>query len=116
MNIIGIHDGHNSGASLIVDGELKFAIAEERLTRNKNEYGFPIKSINYCLNKYQLKKKDIHYIAVSTINLPPKYFAIKRNTSMSISDYINEQEKYWYPKIDAWYPKNDVGYPKIDYS
>ncbi len=110
MNIIGIHDGHNSGASLIVDGELKFAIAEERLTRNKNEYGFPIKSINYCLNKYQLKKKDIHYIAVSTINLPPKYFAIKRNTSMSISDYINEQEKYWYPKI---YEKKKVKYLKI---
>ena len=42
MIIIGIHDGHNSGASLFYDNKLICAVTEERFTR-KNEYGFPEK-------------------------------------------------------------------------
>ena len=45
MNVIGIHDGHNASACLIKNGELIAAIGEERLTRNKHQYGFPFKSI-----------------------------------------------------------------------
>ena len=41
MVILGIHDGHNASAALIINGELKCAIAEERLSRQKNHYGFP---------------------------------------------------------------------------
>ena len=99
MIILGIHDGHNSGVSLFIDGELKFAITEERISRKKNEYGFPYHAIKYCFKKNNLKNNDIDKIAVSTLNLPPKYFAVKRNTNFLISDYIKEQEEYWYPKI-----------------
>ena len=35
--ILGVHDGHNSGATLLQDGEITFSISEERLTRIKNE-------------------------------------------------------------------------------
>ena len=41
MVILGIHDGHNASASLIVDGELVCALGEERLSRDKHQYGFP---------------------------------------------------------------------------
>ena len=110
MILIGIHDGHNCGASLFIDGKLKFAITEERLTRKKNEYGFPKFSIEYCLKKYGLSKAQVDKVAVSTLNLPPRYFAVKRNTSFKISDYIKEQEEYWYPKI---YQNKTVKYLKI---
>ena len=43
MIILGIHDGHNCGASLFKNGTLLIAISEERITRNKNEYGYPEK-------------------------------------------------------------------------
>ena len=99
MIILGIHDGHNCGVSIFEDGKLLLALNEERITRNKNEYGFPLQSINYCLKYFNLKKKDINFIAVSTRNLPPKYFAVKRNTSFSIEDYKKEQDSYWYQKI-----------------
>ena len=41
MYILGINDGHNSGASIFLNGKLICAISEERLSRIKNEYGFP---------------------------------------------------------------------------
>lgn len=99
MIILGIHDGHNCGVSLFVKNKLLFAISEERISRKKNEYGFPYNSIRYCLKKYGINKKKIDFIAVSTNHLPPKYFAVKRNTTFSIKDYLIEQKNYWYPKL-----------------
>jgi len=49
MKILGIHDGHNSGATLLVDGKIAAAVCEERLTRKKNEIGYPEKSIDDVL-------------------------------------------------------------------
>ena len=38
-NDLGIHDGHNGGATILQDGQIKYSISEERLTR-KNECGY----------------------------------------------------------------------------
>ena len=43
--ILGIHDGHNSSASLSKNGKIISSVLEERLTRNKNEVGYPQKAI-----------------------------------------------------------------------
>ena len=110
MIIIGIHDGHNCGASIFRNGKLLIAISEERITRKKNEYGFPIKSIEFCLKQSNVEKKDITHVAVSTKNLPPKYFQVKRNTTFTVDDYIKEQNLYWYPKI---YKNKKKNYLKI---
>ena len=37
MNVLGIWDGHDSGAALLQDGRLRFAVNEERLSRRKLE-------------------------------------------------------------------------------
>ena len=49
MKILGISLGHDSGASLVVDGYLKFAINEERLSRRKLHVGY----LTYQLSYYQ---------------------------------------------------------------
>ena len=49
-------------------------------------------------------------MAVGTLNLPPKYFFVKRNTTFTVDDYLKEQNQYWYPKI---YKKNNPKYLKI---
>lgn len=49
MHILGIHDGHNCGATLVSDGTVVASVCEERLTRNKNEVGYPEKSITEVL-------------------------------------------------------------------
>ena len=39
--VFGLHTGHNSAAALVEEGVLKMALQEERLTRIKNQGGFP---------------------------------------------------------------------------
>jgi carbamoyltransferase len=99
MNLLSIHDGHNCGVAIFIKGKLVCALSEERVTRNKNEYGFPMHAINYCLSYANLKKHQIDQISVSTKKLPPKYFLVKRNTNFKIEDYYKEQNEYWYKKI-----------------
>lgn len=47
--ILGIHDGHNATAALVADGVVVAAVQEERLTRRKNEIGYPRRAIEDCL-------------------------------------------------------------------
>ena len=66
MNILGIWDGHDSGAALLQDGQLRFAVNEERLTRRKLEVAFPARSIAACLAHAGLSPEQIDVVAAST--------------------------------------------------
>ncbi len=66
MYILGIWDGHDSGAALIKDDQILVAINEERLTRRKLEVRFPALAIKACLDYAHLAPSDIKYIAVSS--------------------------------------------------
>lgn len=99
MIILGIHDGHNASAALIVNGALVSAAGEERFSREKHHYGFPYRAIEAVLNYCDLTIKDVDRVAMSTKTLPPAYFKTRRNTTFSIEDYWKEQKEYWYPKL-----------------
>jgi len=50
MNILAINPGHNGSAALLVDGELKFYIEEERLSRSKydgNPFAGMVEALKY---------------------------------------------------------------------
>ena len=49
MYILGIHDGHNCGATLTRGAEVIASISEERLTRRKNDVGYPRNAIDEVL-------------------------------------------------------------------
>ena len=66
MIILGIHDGHNASASIIKDGKLICSIAEERLSRQKNHYGYPAKAIQCVLDFAGITSKDIDKVAMSS--------------------------------------------------
>jgi len=66
LNILGIWDGHDSGAALLQDGRLRFAINEERLSRRKLEIAFPTQSIAACLTYTGVHAEDIHLVAATT--------------------------------------------------
>lgn len=59
--VLGVHCGylHDSGAALIVDGQIKAAIAEERVSRVKKDNGFPMGAILKCLETQNLSLKDV---------------------------------------------------------
>jgi len=70
MLLLGIHDGHNSSACLFSDGEILFAIQEERLTNIKNFFGLPIKCIKLILKKFNLSPCDIDKVILNGFKVP----------------------------------------------
>ncbi|OUU19472.1 MAG: hypothetical protein CBB97_19345, partial [Candidatus Endolissoclinum sp. TMED37] len=64
MNILGIHFGHDSSASLLVNGKLIGAVQEERFSRIKNYSGFPFNSVNYLLKLANIKAHEIDIVAI----------------------------------------------------
>src|SRR3954469_8924580 len=65
MLILGLNMFHaDASAAIVVDGEVKFAIAEERLNRHKHFGGFPALAIKACLDAAGAKISDVDHIAV----------------------------------------------------
>ncbi len=72
VNILGVHIGHDSSASLLVDGHVVADVAEERFSRVKHFGGLPARSVEYCLEAGGLKSTDIDIVAVSSSYLFPE--------------------------------------------
>jgi carbamoyltransferase len=66
MIILGINAFHpDSSACLLINGEVKLALEEERINRIKHYSGLPINSIMLCLDKANVKFSEIDYIAIN---------------------------------------------------
>lgn len=76
MLILGLNMFHaDASAAIVVDGEIKFAIAEERLNRHKHFGGFPALAVKACLDAVGVKIADVDQVAVgqdSDANLAKK--------------------------------------------
>ncbi|MBI2630578.1 carbamoyl transferase [Candidatus Pacearchaeota archaeon] len=108
MKILGINAspwldvGHDASVALVIDGELKFAIEEERLTRKKRAYDLlPLLSIKACLDSQSLELDDIDYVVFSWDWVkvgPSKYAAYSVKTEEILSKFF--PKKYFdYKKI-----------------
>ena len=76
MLILGLNMFHaDASAAIVQDGEIVFAIAEERLNRVKHYAGFPALAIKACLDAAGAKIADVDHVAVgqdSDANLAKK--------------------------------------------
>ncbi len=107
MYILGIWDGHDSGAAIIKDNQILVALNEERLTRRKLEVRFPEHSIRSCLQHLNLAPSDIRHIAVSTYDFSKtlarifpqtkeEYYLIRRRKkSPGLLSTLKKRAKYW---------------------
>jgi len=113
VNVLGIWDGHDSGAALLKDGRLLFAVNEERLTRRKLEVRFPSRSIDACLESCGVTPREIDVVAASTFD-PAKtiarwwpgskerYYAVRRRqTQPGALSALTRRLKY---EITEWRP------------
>ena len=65
MLILGLNMFHaDASAAIVLDGEVKFAIAEERLNRHKHYGGFPALAVKACLDAVGAKISDVEHVAV----------------------------------------------------
>ena len=90
--ILGLWDGHDSGAALVRGGDVLFAINEERLTRRKLEIRFPHQAIGACLSALKISPADVQSVVYSTTDfaktltrsfpsLKEEYYQIRRRKS-----------------------------------
>jgi carbamoyltransferase len=63
VSILGISAFyHDSAACLLVDGEIVAAAQEERFTRLKHDYNFPLHAARYCLGEANLDANNLDYV------------------------------------------------------
>jgi carbamoyltransferase len=64
LNILGISAYyHDSAACLVRDGHIVAAAQEERFTRKKHDYRFPVLALEYCLAEAGLRAEDLDLVA-----------------------------------------------------
>lgn len=60
---------HDSGATLVVNGNHVCSISEERLTRRKHDGNFPEKSIEYCLSMANISADAVDLVCIPSMSL-----------------------------------------------
>lgn len=94
MRVLGVCDGHDSGACLFDNGTLTAAVSEERLTGLKRQPGFPYQSIQWCLDAAKLTPAQIDQVMIAEKSgrlahrlLDPIYR--KSNPNLSLNRWTN---------------------------
>lgn len=63
--ILGINcSGFHSSACMVVDGKVRFAICEERLSRMKQDKSFPLRAIRYCCDAAGVPFSEVGHVFV----------------------------------------------------
>ncbi len=62
-NILGINFSHDSSVTLISNGKVLFSIEEEKVSRTKQDYGWPLRAINHLFENSPVKRSEIDFIA-----------------------------------------------------
>jgi carbamoyltransferase len=64
---------HDSSACLVRDGELQFAVAEERISRQKHDPRFPVNAIQSCLEFARIRPDQIDEVCFGWQAPGPEY-------------------------------------------
>jgi len=109
--IIGINWEQNSTAALMIDGKIVGCSSEERFSRVKNDERYPKNSIDWLLKEFKIKTNEITTVCFISKNWSPSYSLIRHYTNFSISEYLEEQNKVWFPRL--YENKKDISILKI---
>jgi carbamoyltransferase len=53
---------HDSGAALVMDGQVRAAAQEERFTRKRHDASFPHRALSYCLREAKIQLTDVDQV------------------------------------------------------
>ena len=102
FNILGICDGHDASASLLVDGKIVHAVSEERFTRRKKTCGYPSHAVESCLQAAGLSVDKLTLVVLAGKYIHPLWDAIRREEYFDVPAYVREQQLF-----DAVLPPRD---------
>lgn len=109
--VLGIWDGHDSGAAIVIDGVVVCAVNEERFTRRKLEIVFPRRSVAECLRLAGISASQLTLAAYSTTDvaktltrlrpdMKEEYYQIRRRKKLpGVLSSLKKAAKY---KITEW--------------
>ncbi len=100
MYILGLNIGHDATATLLKDGRIVAAVAEERVSRIKFHFGFPYGAIKECIRIAGIEGKDITSVVLAFENdilRSPFHYTdliIKRSGTIDPSNEIDNRKKF----------------------
>jgi carbamoyltransferase len=71
--ILGLHASHNASVCIGDESGLIYAVQEERLTGEKNYWGFPRLAIQACLDRVGIRPEDLLSTTYGGIQVPCRY-------------------------------------------
>jgi len=98
FTVLGIHDGHNASAAILKDGKILAAVSEERLSRIKNDFGYPKKAVEKVMEISDVEAADIDKIALGSVFMHSREFFqdwnwYTKGYSQQIEDINNEAHR-----------------------
>lgn len=111
MITLGLHLGHNASACLMIKGEIVGLVQEERMTKVKNQTGFPSLAIDELIKDHLEEDiRKIDCIAVASTFAHPYYICLNKYDNFGVEEYIKEMKEVWYPhfyqkkeiNVDVW--------------
>ena len=91
--VLGITDGHTAGACLLRNGKIEYAISEERITRNKNEAGYPRLAIEKILQLSNVTPEEIQLVALAgKFSHEKKFYSNWEWYKVSYEDQLKEEQ------------------------
>lgn len=110
MIILGINGGtrqHNSGASVLIDGRLVSSVEEERISRIKNDNGYPHRAIAEALSIAGITVEDVDVVAMPNLSVwnqkPMRDNILKHDARLAKVEPIIKK-CYWKHRIE-WYTR-----------
>jgi len=98
MIVLGVADGHNASAALMRDGLIVGMVQEERLTKTKNQTGFPKRAIEELVRDHlDGKFERIDHVALASLHLDPYFIALDHYANFTVHDWVTEMHQYWKP-------------------
>jgi carbamoyltransferase len=97
--ILGINEGINSSVVVCENGQIRFALQEERVTRQKEFVGFPHQALDFSLKHLGLHPQDIEAVCLSNLKSPgfskEEFHAnYERNAEQSIEE-LTKKPNTW---------------------
>lgn len=105
--ILGINAyDHDVSACLLRDGEIAFAIAKERITREKHDTGFYQEPIDYCLKAEGITLDDVDLIVRNCYVLPVEDMDARLSYE-DVPEFMDAKEREQAKKSPLFLSKSD---------
>lgn len=91
--VLGINAyDHDASACLLRDGEIAFAVARERITREKHATGYHKEAVDYCLNAEGISLDDVDRVVRNCYILPVEEME-RRLVNIDMPGYFNKSDR-----------------------